>query len=521
MSPAESRSWLVCLTALLLIAALAPAEEDATGISLSGVNTANLGTGSVRTQFGDDAHVVYRENVLDVDAAWNDIVLNVAAAVYHPAEFPADRTDEALRVSRDAVIRRYLEWRGPVTLRLGNAWTTFGNGLALSLYRDETLDNPLLLDPARVETPTTWDNSCDGLFVEVLRESWGLKALAGSSDYYGNLQAANAEVYTAPVTMGASWVSADAVVQSDTPDRLELDNREIYVAGAAGPVEFSVNHLDQHQRDQLDRNAGAGGLATYSTLGGPLFGWFLQLEHKYYRFAGGDPRFNNPPIVQREIPTRLIARKRRQNTFEDEVGLQLDVSRYFEDGPELSFSAAWASHIDDGAYLPLMEQRYAAYQEYTAGWDYAGEHDRHLVLAAAYAEEAKPDPGEWTRRGGLGASLSTPVPLLRSMEWSSEVMFKRDRNPVRTGLAALVWTDVFPVRDFSLNLTADYEEHSGAGRDWMFSTELRWDFRLGDYLRNSITLFAGRQRGGLVCSSGNCRNVPPFNGVKAALRTQF
>ncbi|HEX7345091.1 MAG TPA: hypothetical protein VF398_12555, partial [bacterium] len=39
--------------------------------------------------------------------------------------------------------------------------------------------------------------------------------------------------------------------------------------------------------------------------------------------------------------------------------------------------------------------------------------------------------------------------------------------------------------------------------------------------RHNILLFVGKDRGGLKCTSGRCRYVDPFEGVKVTLRSTF
>ncbi|MDP2360998.1 MAG: hypothetical protein Q8O14_09625 [bacterium] len=502
-----------------------PAQE----LGLSGLGTLKAGWGTVLNEQNQELDRLYREAMLDLDLSWRSLRLNAAAAALHPAELP-DARPEATRIKDADLIRRSLEWQGPVHVQLGHFWTTFGNGLALSLYRDDALENPRLTGTARQELPTTWDSRGDGALVEALHGDWTLKALAGGHDYVGRLGAANLEWHRPWGSLGGSWVRAAEIpesIQDLQPRELDLESRELYATVRLGRVELSLNHVDQHQHDELPVNAGSGGLATYGTASLPLLGWQVLAEYKYYRFARRALYINNPPIVQKEIPTRLIARKRRLNTFENETGLQLDLSRPLAAGQTLLLSGAWTSRIEDNL-LPRFEEALSAYQEYTAGWLLDFDHDRQLALGAAYAEETSgfveggaPLAGRpWYRRTGLTAGWHAPLPLVNSLELAGEFMRKEERARDKTSDAVLLWANFYPAKPLSVNVTADYEEHSESGRDWLASGELRMDLRHRD-LSHTLTLFAGRQRGGLVCSSGNCRVVAPFDGVKATLATQF
>jgi hypothetical protein len=523
-------SVFLLLTALLFSTAPSLFAEDDL-LSISGTSTLRYGAGVVRNDFGEDLDRVYREAILDLDFTYSTLRLNVVSAILHKAELPDARPDTS-RIQAEDLLRYSLEWQGPVTLVLGQTWTTFGNGMALSLYRDDELENPRLTGTIREELPTTWDSGAEGLYGEAWLGEWNLKGLLGTSDYYGDMGAFNVEgPLNDHTSLGASLVRVSAVpedMSSDLSPELELDIREIYATLLFGGAELTLNHVDQHQIDELQRNAGAGGLATYASLGLPLKDWWVQTEYKYYRFARRALYMNNAPIVQSEIPTRLLARKRRQTAFEDEVGFRVQASRYFEGGHELVFSSALASHIEDSALMPRLSEAFSTYREYTAAWNMEFDHEHHLNLVTAYSEETRgfvagSEPSDaqlWYRRFGLGASALFPVAALGPVELNAEFMRKSELEHDEKANSVLLWADVFPIANFSLNATLDYEEHSDAGRDWMASTELRYDFKAG-FFDNTLTVFAGRLRGGLVCSSGNCRIVAPFDGVKLTLLSRL
>ena len=538
-------------------------------LGVSGLNTLRYGDGSVQSIFNPRVSVnrVFREEILDLDLTRGLLRANLATALVWPSELPDSppRTGEA-RIKEVDLVRRSLEWNGPVNVQVGHFWTTFGNGLALSLYRDEAMVNPRLVGNDREELPTSWDSRGDGALVEAMNGDWTVKALWGQSDYVGRLAGGNLE-WTRPWgSLGGSLVRA-ARVPKDTryPDNylLDLENRELYGSLRLGRYEFSIDHVDQQNRndelmyDITDKDAGAG-LATYATASAPLAGWSLLAEYKYYRFARQSLYFNSPPTVQREFPTRLIARStHRVFAYNDETGLSLNLSRSYEGGHSLRFSGAWASRIGSGV-LPQFKEALNAYQEYTAGWLMEFSPERRLDLGAAYTEETNgwlpghQSPrldGLWYRRAGLSAALLTPVPVLRSLELAGELMRKSELQADTTTIGLLVWSEiypdavpalkvpvprfeglkfdeihwvsVFPAASWSLNLTGDYEQHSQARQDWMGSGEARADFHWPAGLSHTLTVFYGRLRGGQVCSNGNCRIVAPFNGVKVTLASQF
>lgn len=524
------------LALLLTAGALAPLA--AAELNLSGLNTLRYGTGTALDEITlAETDRRYFEEVLDLDLNSGSFTLNLASMVAWPSEFPDSppRTGDA-QIQDLALIRRSLEWNGPVHVQLGDFWTTFGNGLALSLYRDEALVNPRLIGNSRQELPAGWDNGGDGLLVEALHGDWTLKALWGETDYVGKLSGGNLEWNRPWGSLGGSLVRATTVRPNDEirfdvdSTALDLVNREVYATLRLGQAEFSLNHVDQHQLDRETRNAGAGGLATYATASAPLLGWTLLAEYKYYRFARQTLYLNSVPTVQREIPTRLIARStHRVFSNENETGLQVDLSRSYEGGHTLRAGAAWASHID-GNLLPKLEEGLNAYQEYTAGWLMEFSPERHLELGAAYTEESNgwlPDGqapvagASWYRRTGLSVALLTPAPLVRSLEIAGELMSKVERRQDERSTGVLLWTELFPSPVWSLNLTADYEEHSASRQDWMGSAEARVDFQLPAAVNHTLTLFAGRLRGGQVCSNGNCRIVAPFDGIKLSLASRF
>jgi hypothetical protein len=148
------------------------------------------------------------------------------------------------------------------------------------------------------------------------------------------------------------------------------------------------------------------------------------------------------------------------------------------------------------------------------------------VSAWAEESEARDDsPSIVYRNSAVTASLHTEVPLVRSIELAGEYLNRESVYDGHSQDLLLLWADVFPMNGLSLNATADFENNSGAddgiSEDWMGSAEARYDFGGPGDLSHSLTLFAGRLRGGLVCSSGNCRIVAPFRGVKLQYGLQF
>jgi hypothetical protein len=523
------------LAALLLLGALDAARAQ--DLNLSGMNTLRWGTGTAWDDIGrEDVDRRFLEETLDLTLQRGVFRLNLATQAAWPAEFPDSPPRRGDDDIRDVdLVRRTLEWQGPVNVQVGDVWTTFGNGLALSLFRDETLVNPRLIGNTREELPAFWDNGADGALVEALHGDWTVKALWGNTDYVGTLAAGNLEWTRSWGSLGGSLVRATAVPQNDdirlgALPELDLVSREIYGTLRLGPADLSLNHVDQLQLDHETRNAGSGGVATYATASAPLLGWTVLAEYKYYRFARQSLYLNAPPIVQREIPTRLIARStHRLFANENETGLLVDLSRGFAGGHTLRGSAAFASRID-GNLLPVLKESLNSYQEFTAGWQMEFSPERHLELSAAWTEETNGwlpdglDPvagNDWLRRTGLGAAWLTPAPLVRSLEVAGEYLRKTDRYTDEGHTGLLAWVELFPSPAWSLNLTADYEEESPARQDWMGSGELRMDFHYPASVAHTLTVFAGRLRGGQVCSNGNCRIVAPFDGVKVNLASTF
>lgn len=512
---------------LLLAAGLV---SRATGeIRFSGTLGVNAGEGEIRDSQGTLLDRSYREAVLDTDLSWNTLRLNTALAWQQPAEFPDTRTADSTLIRKASLLRASLEWQGPVLLKAGTIATTFGRGLSLSLYRDEQLQNPLLDKIERQDTPTTWDNSIQGGYVEYLGDALSFKALAGKSDYFGTLVGINPEASWKRSTLGLAWNTVDDVVIDALTDELnqEVENREIYLTQYLGSWDFFVSHLEQVVPDGDPRVAGNGGVATYAALGTTVLDWSVRGEYKYYRLTSEKLRFNNPPIVQQEIPSRLIARKRKRfNHFDDEVGFQFEAQRLFPNRMELFVSAAQTSRLDPGetTLLPLLEEVRDAYQEYTALWQWTTPAERHLQLGLAWAEESEArsdQPSIVYRNTGISAAFHTPVPLVRAVEVSGEYLNRENVYDNHASDLLLVWMDLFPRDGLSLNLTADFENHSETAEDWMGSTELRYDFGGPGNLHHSLTVFGGRLRGGLVCSSGNCRIVAPFRGAKLQYTLQF
>lgn len=500
---------IICLLCLTL--PLAAAEF---GFTAGNVLRAALGE-----ETSNDSQIErnYFENIFSFDLSSHNLLLHNELGFYHPSEFPGNGLED------DRWLAGWLEYNGPLQLRLGTVEATFGRGLALSLYHDRNLETLLLSDPLI----PYFDNRPLGGQLLWWGERINLNLLGGWSDYYGGLYGINLESpLSSHLQAGASLIYKPG----DKLDRLSGDNRsqtisEYYTDLNLGDFSFGLNQAFQLVENPGETDSGDLYHITYLNTDFWWHNYTFALEYKYfnyYRNPFNQPDFMNPPIAMNEYTTHLISRHRRLVNYSDETGLMLEVRRSWGDS-EYFINGAWASLTGnelngDKWLLPNLNERYSAYQEYFGGATHYLSGQRILIWNAALVEEASHE-GQWTRKLGVAAEYEQPLSTRFHGKLLVEWMREQDQRNDEGFNDWVAEASIYLSHTGHLTAKLDRSEDPEATT----ATNL-WGFELVTELldgRHKLILFYGDERGGLVCSSGSCRLVKPFSGVKLSLESWF
>jgi hypothetical protein len=487
----------------------------------------------------------YIENQASVRLFWDDFTVGFEHLYDDPPEFGP---------RFNGIRKRYVEFsRAGLELRAGDFYTLYGKGLAMNLFENRGINYDTRLDGVRGIYRNEWTNAIFAM---------------GKMRYYDLLNSERIETYSVKsghiefrpldhLRLGASMVGAEGELPSAFGlDRVHADIPEAMVSLSG--YGFDLHVQKAWKRSTFLRPQADGTNATGQSHGDGLYGSLaytsdiglgVTFEYKNYRFdpVGEDERdpnrpgrmlpMQNPPIVHKEHVFTLLSRTPHVVDFNDEIGMQLDV--YYAVTPTLTvnlngaaasrqkgytsnngFLVTWEREV---SFMPTLDAMFSPF------WELYGElewyFDGGSFVRAAFNRR-------WDNQyeGNLGhVQASTTIPVrveyLLDEEFSLglnlEQQFFHDsfnriephffNEFISLSLArAGLWTATVRVE-----YTTDKSDASG--KDFWRAAEFA--YRIGTH--HTATIMYGTERGGLICSSGVCREVLPFDGFRLSLQSQL
>ena len=390
-------------------------------------------------------------------------------------------------------------------LWLGDFYETFGRGLALNLMENRDL---------------YFDSGLRGGKLNLVWSNWRLKALLGESrDGYSvnreQLAALNMENRPARgLKLGSSLVYQKGV---------SLDERYtpgLYIQMQKRGFSFFGEYAQIRPND-LDIFLGDG---TYLNFTWGLMGLALNLEYKYYNFGSdhfeGDSLvanpFQTPPVVQREITTHLMTQHPHLPRISDQVGFNIEISGSPREWIFITSSFSRASLHDGISLIPSLNEAYNPFWEWFTEAELFPSNSMILKLALGTNEEAR--PLYWQGKTGTLVDMTYYLTPLTSLTFAGENMWVDDKINDEYHQERYVSLTLAKASLLSLNLSyqwtteeLEYEDEQWPGGE--IALIIKGSHRL--------TVFYGKERGGLKCTSGVCRPVQPFEGLRVTLESAF
>ena len=487
----------------------------------------------------------YIENQANVRLFWDDFTLGFEHLYDDPPEFGP---------RFNGIRKRYVEFaREGLELRAGDFYTLYGKGLAMNLFENRGINYDTRLDGIRGIYRNEWANAIFAM---------------GKMRYYDLLNSERIESYSVKsghlellpasfVRVGASMVGAEG----ELPSAFGLDMVHADIPEAMLSLQgygFDMHVQKAWKRSTFLRPQANGtalsdrsyGDATYGSLSYTSdIGLGVTFEYKDYRFdvVGEEERdpnrpgrmlpMQNPPIVHKEHVFTLLSRAPHVVDFNDEIGMQMDV--YYAVFPTLTvnLNAAAASRHNgytssngflvtwerDVSFMPTMDAMFSPFWELYGEleWYYEG----GSFIRAAFNRR-------WDNQyeGNLGhvqASTTIPVRIeyLLDETWSLglnlEQQFAHDSysrgNP--DFYNEFISLSIARAGQWTATVRVEYttDKSDASGKDFWRAAEFA--YRIGTH--HAVTLMYGTERGGLICSSGVCREVLPFDGMRLSIQSQL
>lgn len=479
------------------------------------------------------------DNRLDAMVSHGPYALGASFISHSPSDFtrldPNNFGPEIQGVRKRWLEARTENW----DLRVGDSYATFGRGLALQIFEDQTVD---------------FDNAIDGAAGRAAFGPAEIKFLAGTNSFGPAAQVLKAAhlgfALPAGFRAGAHGVWSDNL--SGLSDARTGGDR-LYgglLGGSLGRVDLYGEYVLRDQRNaqggpaqrvQEGNAAIPEGHAGYANVNLNLGRVQVMAEYKDLlrynlpqipREDGTLQPFVNPPTALRQHNTTLLNRATHVANIrlDDERGGLVETYINLAERTQAtgSFSRSESRHGKNYRDLGLLYRtnNFQAWEAYGELEHWLGEH-LEVVLRADESEETIEEGGLplFFERRTWGGTLAFPIVEKWSGDFTAENQAVQESNKSLREEEFLFheYTNTLGTLTVSRSpnmawaVTAEWtDDERQEDQTWVWG---EWNLRLGE--RHQLLLGGGRLRGGQVCSGGVCKLVDPFEGGRIELLTTF
>lgn len=413
----------------------------------------------------------------------------------------------------NAIDKRWLQFQSDrFSIRIGHNYPLWGRGLTLALIED--FDQGL-------------DSGIDGVVMNYSLDRLKIEVIRGRSepDPAGYTQAN--DIQGANIELDNGFFKISSSILHTLPENYP----DFRTAGAAvqsqhhfqnfGTVSLFWEGAWQHEVNAI-KNPHRG---WFSSISFARKGFSVQLDYKDYQFRlfnGNLLPYQSPPIALRELISKTMSSHPHYPKFDDEIGWQTEVQYKPTKRIGLNFYAAQTS-AHHGTPIPSLKQKDSPFTEYMSEINWKVQKNKNVRFLYALRRETLWSkhfniPTLWNERNGVLVSYQSTLIRRIAFEMVAEYMFTDDK------LRKQSFTDGY--YNFTISspgkgslaflLETTNDKNQIGGPTW-FAVEATYPLQKGMQLQ----FYSGEQRGGIVCSSGRCRPVNPFKGVRIGVETNF
>jgi len=566
MNHCRTATCISVASLFLLFAAATPSiAQQSEDVHASGSNILRAGSGSTTDITGKESPKHYFEEIANARLFFQYFSIGLRYEMDDPSEVGRSYQDKAFR-------RRWITYRkDQLELQAGDVNALFGRGLALNLFESRPLNYDSWLDGASGKTefkiPKDWSD---------IGATIGLKGIGGKETFYPidttqppmqiSARAANAEfgLFNKKVLLGAAFVEANTSTSVPGPfstilqtDR-QANQPDFYIDINSGELEAFAewtenrSHVTQLLGSKVDTSH--AGHALYSSLSYSNENFGLTFEYKnydYYEHAPGSSftssfgklPISSPPEAYRDFTYTTITRSTHAVNFDDEVGVELEANITAIPNVTINLNGAassahkWYDADGKAADSVSIFPKFSTLGYYPF-WEYFGEvewnfdpdqelnyarlavHRRSDVIAYNIGDSSAESRWSTTIAAKL-QYLMTPTQSLMAIlehQWAYDASLPTRDKRRYNDLLTLQYS-FNPLITFGgiLDLSVQYE-------DGPLHMEDTWQqgfvsVRLGG--SHVMLVSYGSERGGINCTGGICRYVPPFKGLRLTLTSQI
>ena len=530
------------ILALFVFAAMLTAEE----LNITATNTMKFGMGKEWVGEYKDIEVSkqYFENWIDIHAVKGDfsgsLRFEIADSSSHN-EAINDITKLAFNYSHDNI-----------NITAGDFYGSFGRGLVLGLKESRA---------------DFFDSKITGGKFEYCGDEFGFKAFGGKSyfkyinDYFPEAQTVeemdNALLGGELILPVSSYLKSENIIFNlggsylyikgdEVPDSLFLYDEMFIKKSQISGLSLDLSGYDfelynEYAIKTTERTPSQTGWANYTALNYAIEGFSIGLEFKdYYKYganpndpASGFTPYQNAPELTISHSSHLLNTHPHEVNPNDEIGYKLTAMYQLNEntGFNSAFTAASKHNGDnimpesDGNYLPFLDSWLGA--DYTAdvfgitaGFGFMSDSpiakgENQLIIPGddtgieVYTDERTTVMGEYN----LKLNEEMRVALCGEFQKVNNDYLEEDYNDIYGS----VEYGYSPYGYINVSMITTSQEVAEDSPDSWLGIEAGINIREN----HKLELFYGRERAGIKCSGGTCRQVPEFDGFRMTLVSDF
>ena len=485
---------IILITLLLIVGSILLADD----FSISGINEAHYVYKSA-----EDSLNQYFQDKFKFLMQYNDFRFGMT----YVGEFPKYRKFEPLAELDPSNLHneweeRYVEFNtGEYMVKAGNFDALIGSGMILHAYYNEDLDE---------------DYRLDGFYGRIVKDAWSLQAFHGilptedvSFEADDVINGADLEITPiAPLTLGFAALSNQ---EYQGADNYNYSIREV-ISGRMGFYHdyFEVNAEYAESKQYHNEFGGTKyGNAFYSDLN--VYAGMFTVTGAYKNYDKFVHRLNELPTVNHsEEP--LVDYGYDVGSGEEGYMAVVRFVPNFENELVVNFANGW-SKDDTIEQIDIHAEYRRDFESFTLITEYSHlENTWEIDNVNYWAQEMTPKISVDFLLGDMPTMLKAEYKIEKHEEYThiSEETIKYEPT---------LQADI-GIKQYAISLLASY--HYLDGEDINANTpKIGVEFVAPLWNHTELKVFAGSEKGGLVCRNGVCNYQAPFEGARIDLTTRF
>jgi hypothetical protein len=508
-------------------------------MNITATNTMKFGIGKEWAGDAKDIEIPkqYFEDWIDIQAVKGDFTAGLRFEA-------ADSSSHNEAISE--ITKLYFNYSADkINITAGDFYGSFGRGVVFGLKESRA---------------DFFDSKVTGGKFEYCGDYFSFKALGGKSyfkyinDYFPEAQTVeqmnNALLGSELILPISSYLNSENIIFNlggsylyikgdEVPDSLFLyDEMFIEKSEFAGlsieAAAFDIEFYNEYAIKKTVRTPSQTGWANYTSLNYAVKGFSLGLEFKDYYKYGANPNepssgftpYQSAPELIIVHSSHLLNNHPHEVNPNDEIGYKLTSMYQMNDNLSFNGTYAFSSKHNEDALMPEFSEDYLPYNDLWVGADYTQEMYGFSGGFGYFVDYPALKNDETTlysdQRNTFMAEYYLKVNNDSKISLCGEYQIITDEDNFGT----TDYNDIYGSVEYALSpygyinlsmITTSQEFESSDTPDSWLGIEAGINIREN----HKLELFYGRERAGIKCSGGTCRQVPEFDGFRITLTSDF